>query len=134
MPLNFEDKLEIQELAVRYANAMDDGDLKAWLDTWAEDGVWEGGIGKYEGKKSLSGLLGDLGARIQNKRHVMTNFVIDSAGDLAKQKCYLFVFERENSTELVASAVYEDTLQKIDGRWKFIKRSVKLDPSFGKKL
>lgn len=134
MSLKFEDKVEIQELSARYANAMDDGNLEEWLDTWADDGIWEGAVGKYEGKSALAKLLGDLGARIQNKRHVMTNSVITGAGDQAVQQCYLLVFEREDSPALIATGVYKDTLKKIDGSWKFAQRAVKLDPSFTKKL
>lgn len=133
MSLCCEDKIEIQELSVRYANAMDNGSVDEWLDTWADNGVWEGGIGRYEGKLSLAKLLGDLGVRIQGKRHVMSNFIITGDQTEATQQCYLLVFERENAPALVASGVYIDKLKKIDGCWKFINRTVKLDPSFTRK-
>lgn len=133
MPLSHHDKIEIQELSARYANALDSGDIDAWLDTWADDGTWEGGLGKYEGKSSLAKLIMDLGARIKGKRHVMCNFVITEDGDIARQQSYLLVFERETSPALVASGVYHDILQKVNGHWKFSSRSVKLDPSFAPK-
>lgn len=129
MALSVEDKFEIQELAVRYANAMDDGDLNAWLSTWDENGIWEGGIGRYEGA-ALRNLLTDLGARIQGKRHVMTNFVISEVDSTVNLKSYLLVFERETGTKCVATGVYNDKLTKVGGEWKFAHRTVKLDPSF----
>ncbi len=130
MGLNYQDKMEIQELSVRYANAMDSGKADEWLDTWTDDGVWEGGLGTYEGKSVLVKLLDDLGVRIKGKRHVMCNFVIEGEGDKATQQCYLLVFERERSPELIATGVYVDALRKVDGVWKFSRRTVKLDPSF----
>ena len=130
MALTYQDKIEIYELSARYANALDSGDLEEWLDTWADNGVWEGALGKYEGRESLAKLPADLGARIQGKRHVMSNFVITGDAELATQKCYLLVFERERSAELIATGVYVDTIAKINGVWKFARRTVKLDPSF----
>jgi len=133
MPLNYQDKMEIQELAVKYANAMDSGNSDEWLQTWAEDGVWEGGLGVYEGKAALARVLVDLGARIQNKRHLMTNFVISDSNDQAIMQCYIVVVEREVSTAIVATGMYFDSLKKVDGIWKFARRNVKLDPSFAVK-
>jgi 3-phenylpropionate/cinnamic acid dioxygenase small subunit len=130
MNLTSDDKVAIQELSNRYANAMDNGDADGWLDTWDDAGVWEGGLGRYEGKANLRKLLDDLGARIQGKRHVMTNFVINGFGLEARQTCYLLVFEREMEAKLLATGVYTDRLKKVGGMWKFVHRSVKLDPSF----
>ncbi|MDR3615289.1 MAG: nuclear transport factor 2 family protein [Candidatus Obscuribacterales bacterium] len=130
MPLNFQDKMEIQDLIVRYANAMDSGKFDEWLETWADDGVWEGGLGVYAGKTALAKLPGDLGARIQGKRHLMSNFAIFESGDQAMSQCYMVVVEREVSTAIVATGVYFDSLKKIDGGWKFARRKVQLDPSF----
>jgi 3-phenylpropionate/cinnamic acid dioxygenase small subunit len=134
MPLNYQDKIEIQEIAVRYANAMDSGNFDDWLETWADDGVWEGGLGLYAGKAALAKLPIDLGARIQNKRHLMTNFVITESGDQATLQCYMVVVEREASASIVATGVYFDTLKKVDGSWKFARRTVKLDPNFAVKI
>lgn len=130
MLLTCEDKIEIQELTARYANAMDSENLEGWLETWSDDGIWQGGLGTYKGKSELRKLLDDLGARIKGKRHVMTNSVIDSAGDTAVQHCYLCVFERVTEPRLIATAVYNDVLTKASGAWKFARRTVTLDPSF----
>lgn len=130
MTLSADDKLEIQELAVRYANAMDAGDDQAWLATWEDDGVWEGGLGRYEGKAGLTKLLADLGARVQGKRHLMTNFVIEGDTTTASQTCYMVVADRVNEARIIATGVYTDKLKKTAGRWRFASRTVKLDPSF----
>lgn len=126
MTLSAEDKIAIQQLCAIYANAMDSGDVEQWLETWHQDGVWEGGVGRYEGKERLAQLLLDLGNRIVGKRHVMTNFVIDGDGTEAVQTCYLLIIDRAREL-LPGSAVYKDTLRKVDGCWLFTKRSVQLD-------
>jgi len=133
MSVSHQDKIEIQELSARYANALDSGNIGEWLDTWTDEGVWEGGLGKYEGKSSLAKLIKDLGARIQGKRHVMCNFVIDGNGDEARQQSYLLVFERETSPALIATGVYHDIVKRVNGNWKFASRLVKLDSSFAPK-
>ena len=121
-----DDKIAIQQLSAIYANAMDSGDIQEWLKTWDESGVWEGGIGKYQGKERLANLLPDLGARVIGKRHIMTNFVISVDGDQASQICYLMIIDR-NKTNLPGTAVYSDRLQKKNNEWLFVHRSVELD-------
>jgi ketosteroid isomerase-like protein len=126
MTLNAEDKIAIQELSAAYANAMDAGDIAGWLETWADDGVWEGGAGRYEGKERLAQLLPDLGNRIIGKRHIMSNFVNEGDGNEARQTCYLLIIDR-SKVSLPGSAVYVDTLQKKDGQWFFVQRKVQID-------
>lgn len=121
-----DDKIAIQQLSAIYANAMDSGDIDAWLATWDEEGVWEGGIGKYQGKEKLANLLPDLGPRVIGKRHIMTNFVIDIDGDHATQFCYLLIIDR-NKTNLPGTAVYSDRLRKRNNEWLFVHRSVAID-------
>jgi len=105
-----EDKIEIQELAARYANAMDDMDLDSWLSTWDISGIWKGGLGEFHGIEKLKELFAALGDRIKDRRHVMTNFVIDGDEAQAQQRCYMLVFDRVKEARLLASGVYNDRL------------------------
>lgn len=125
-----EDKIEIQELTARYANAMDDTDLDSWMSTWDVNGLWRGGLGEFHGSEKLKELFAALGDRIRDRRHVMTNFVIDGDEAQAQQRCYMLVFDRANEARLLASGVYNDRLIKTEGKWKFLERRVALDPSF----
>lgn len=59
----------------------------------------------------------------------MTNFVIKGENDSATQKCYLVVVEIGQPSRLVSTLVYEDRLQKISGRWRFVHRKVTMDVS-----
>ena len=125
-----EDKVEIQELTARYDNAMDDIETEFGMSTWDSNGLWKGGLGEFQGSDKLRELFAALGDRIKNRRHVMTNFVIQGDGQEAQQRCYMLVYDRVNEPRLIASGVYTDRLIKSDGRWKFLERRVVLDPSF----
>ena len=127
MVLSGEDQLAIQMLSSQYAMAMDDDEPDKWLETWSDGGVWQGGLGRYEGLASLRQLFIDLGERIKGKRHLMTNFVIEGDGNSAVQKCYLIVVAIGQPASLVSTLVYNDRLEKVGGRWKFTHRHVVLD-------
>lgn len=122
------DKIEIQELTARYALAMDEHDIESWMQTWAQTGspAWEGGLGTYEGLDRLRQLLPALKERLKNRRHMMSNFVIEGTTSGARQTCYMLIVDTTKQTQ-PGSAVYTDKLEKIDGIWLFTHRSVKLD-------
>jgi SnoaL-like domain len=126
MPISAQDKLEIRELASKYAIAMDEGNIEAWLETWAPHGVWEGGAGIYEGRERLRQLLPDIKERIRGKRHIMTNFVVTGDGVQASQTSYLLIVDIAKTT-LPGTAVYVDQLEKINNQWLFVHRKVVLD-------
>ena len=46
MPLSIEDQLDIMELMARYNHAIDGSQPEAWADTFTDDGVFEGSVGK----------------------------------------------------------------------------------------
>lgn len=125
--LTADDRVEIQELANRYSCAMDCNDMDAWISTWAPDGVWIGGVGTYRGTDELLQLLPDLGARVQGKRHIITNHVVSGTQSMAKLECYLLVVEAKVGGSSTVTGTYADELVKVDGRWVFSKRVMKLD-------
>lgn len=125
--LTADDRLEIQELANRYSCAMDCNDMDAWISTWAPDGVWIGGAGTYRGTEELLRLLPDLGARVQGKRHIITNHIVTGSASEARLTCYLLVVEAKIGGSSTVTGVYTDDLVKLDGKWVFSKRVMKLD-------
>ena len=127
LPLTADDRMEIQELASQYACAMDCNDLDSWISTWAADGVWVGRAGAYNGREQLLKLLPDLGERVQGKRHIMTNHIIKGNQSTAIMTCYLLVVEAKVGGNSTVTGTYSDELIKVDGRWVFSKRVMKLD-------
>lgn len=121
-----QDKTEIQELTAKYACAMDEQNRERWLSTWAPNGSWEGGIGTYEGDDRLLQLWSDLSERIKGKRHIMTNSIIEGTGNQATQTCYMLIVSVVGELRVVGLASYQDSLQKIDGKWCFSHRRLSL--------
>lgn len=125
--LTADDRLEIQELANRYSCAMDCNNMGEWISTWAPNGTWIGGVGAYRGTEELLRLLPDLGARVQGKRHIVTNHIVTGTQAEARMTCYLLVVEAKVGGSSTVTGTYTDDVVKIDGKWVFSKRVMKLD-------
>jgi hypothetical protein len=109
------------------------------METWADDGVldWVGGVehGKAEIRAAMSNfggaaMMGQLPANAterQRTRHQIINHVITVEGDLATSFAYWFAMTNRTThgqVELLYMGHYEDELARIDGQWKFKKRTV----------
>ncbi len=128
MPLTPGDKIEIADLCSRYALAVDQNDIEAWLTTWTEDGEMDASFGSAKGAVQLRALEERAqGGSSKGKRHVVANLATEGDGNHATATSYLVIFERKKSPAVVATAVYKDTLRKVDGRWKFARRELRTD-------
>ena len=137
--LTTEDRFAIMELVARYNYAADYGDANAWADTFAADGTFEGeqrtpdGTEKQftvKGRDELKHLYNSLHEKwgTTHYRHWNNNHLMEGDGDTASHTCY-FVFIRLNtgSPSIESTAVYNDKLKKIDGEWKFSRRTITWD-------
>jgi len=132
-----EDRALIENLSNHYMVAIDAGDLETVMDAWADDGVldWVFGVehGKAAIRKGLS-TFGGAGVSLpadaterRRMRHQLINHVITVDGDTAKSFAYWFAMSNRTThgqVELVYMGHYEDELARIDGKWKFKKRTV----------
>jgi ketosteroid isomerase-like protein len=134
-----EDRALIQNMSNHYMVAVDAGDIEKVMETWADDGVldWVGGVehGKAEIRAAMSNfggaaMMGQLPANAterQRTRHQIINHVITVEGDLATSFAYWFAMTNRTThgqVELLYMGHYEDELARIDGQWKFKKRTV----------
>ena len=133
-----DDRAEIENLSNRYMVAVDAGDIETVMSTWAEDGVLEWVFGVERGKaairKAMSGFGGaapytvPAGAKSRPRtRHQIINHVIDVDGNKAKTIAYWFALTNrtpQNDVQLLYFGHYEDTLEKVDGKWLFKTRKV----------
>ena len=128
------DKLAIQELNANYFWAVDSNDVKAYLDAWTEDGISQAAYGSVSGHQELASRFESMQQSLsKNKRHIVSNLVIELQGDKAVQKCYLVVFERQDEPTVISTAIYHDELTRTSTGWKFSKRSISIDPSWNPK-
>ena len=138
-PSYAEDRALIENMSNHYMVAVDAGDIETVMKTWAEDGVldWVGGVehGKAEIRAAMSnfggaGVMGTLPADAterQRTRHQIINHVITVDGDTATSFAYWFAMTNRTThgqIEFLYMGHYEDELARIDGEWKFTKRTV----------
>jgi len=128
MSLTAEDRAEIQNLAGRYSQALDDGDAEAWAAVWTEDGVME----MVSQERWISGAaLRSLAARDPSRaqsRHMPSTFVIEGDGaEEASMRSYVTVVRCGDPASIVFQGRYVDKLRRVDGAWKLAHRTILTD-------
>ena len=126
-----EDQLAIQRVITNYSAFLDARDYDGYVGLFTEDGVWQNGSTRREGRAEiramLTGLFGEPEAGFVNLAsfHQIGNFEIDVDGDTARAKSrFVFVWRGEGGAPTPAlSGQYHDELVRVDGEWK-IKRRV----------
>jgi uncharacterized protein (TIGR02246 family) len=113
--LGWDDRLAIRELVALYDRAIDDGDAAAWAACFTEDGVWDAGAVKVEGRDALEAFRG--------ARHACANFDVEGDGDEARLRCdNLMLRPGDAGVTAFWAADYDDRVRRVDGRWLFASR------------
>ncbi len=132
---SIEERLAIEDLFVRYAAALDEGDAEGVVGCFTDDGWLDSPIvGRHQGKARLRQFAQKIveskqrGAQL---RHVVSNFRVDVAGDRGRARCYLLDFATAaGECELLSSGEYDCELRRVDGEWLFASRIVRMDRTF----
>jgi actinorhodin biosynthesis protein ActVIA len=98
--------------------ALDDGDIAAWVETFTEDGVFasNGLPDPVAGREGLAALGRDAVARLNDKgairRHFVFNVIVEPSPDgILRTTCYVPVFDTiDGVTSLTTSTVMRDEL------------------------
>ena len=131
-----EEWFHINQLFVRYATALDRGDVEGVVECFTADGTIDspvlGRFGGHAGVREFAlrteRMLRQHGAQF---RHVVSNLRADVDGDTARATCYLHDFlTRDGRTELLSPGEYDCRLRREGGRWRFVHRLVRMDQSF----
>jgi hypothetical protein len=135
-----EDLEEIRTLRHRYAygaNIVDgvSGDLAAFGALFAEDGVFDVGMGVATGPKEIEAMMGGLTTQWKSAMHYMLNPLIEIDGDRATGTVTgLFAFHGEApSAPIWLCNIYDDTYVRTPAGWRFQSvriRTVFADPAF----
>ncbi len=127
-----EDRLEIDDLFVRYVCALDEGDVDTLVECFAEDGSLASPVaGVHKGHAAIR-KFAERFARYRASgaqlRHVISNLRIDADGDRAHAKCYLVVFlTRNGETRVIPPGQYDCDLVRTREGWRFQHRVVAHD-------
>jgi ketosteroid isomerase-like protein len=115
-----------QLVAGDYPRALDAHDWDAYLAHFTDDGELTLGPQAAKGHDEMRKLLEGLGdERID---HVITNLSYRIDGDSATGGAYWQDIGLVNGAPgVVVAGHYDDTLRKVDGEWKFAKRSIVID-------
>jgi uncharacterized protein (TIGR02246 family) len=120
-----EDQLAIQRVITDYSAFLDARDYDGYVGLFTEDGVWQNGATRREGRAEiramLTGLFGEPDPDFVNRSsfHQIGNFEIDVDGDTARAKSrFVFVMRGERGAPTPAlSGQYHDELVRVGGRW-----------------
>lgn len=130
MPLNADDQLAIRDLAARYNHAIDGGDGTAYADTFVDDGVLDAGALFVEGRAALEQFGSSFAGTVRAPRHIAASLVVDGDGDHAELRAYVQMFALVGEPprhEVTASGTYRDTLVRVNGGWRFVRRTFTID-------
>jgi 3-phenylpropionate/cinnamic acid dioxygenase small subunit len=139
MSLSSEDRQQLNDLMMRYARAVDiDGTEEEFLAMFTEDAVIDGPAAHHEGTQGVKDFARRVIERrkLRQGRHVVTNLLIEGAGDHASVRAYLVVYMTETTpippknsrtSELLYVGVYECIARRVDGAWRLKQRIVKVD-------
>jgi ketosteroid isomerase-like protein len=115
-----------QLVAGDYPRALDAHDWDTYVSYFAEDGELSLGPQMAKGHAEMKQLLEGLGDERIN--HIISNLSYRIDGDTATGGAYWedigFV---EGAPGVVVAGHYDDALRKVDGEWKFTKRSIVID-------
>ena len=129
--MTIEDRMAINELFVRYATALDKGDIETVVDCFTGDATLESPIiGIIAGSEAIRAFAGRFAAQRTagtQFRHMITNIAAEVAagGDRARATAYLLVLiTRDGKSRRLPPGRYECEMVKTGGAWRFSRRVV----------
>ncbi|PJR65886.1 nuclear transport factor 2 family protein [Raoultella sp. T31] len=123
---NIADKIEIKELNAKYNFSVDESDAESWASCFTPDGVFNALLpGKSpRGTQELIDFVEVVAESFGQMHHLTTNEIIIIEGNKAQQKCYLQFIYKKNGLTQGGICIYNDWLEKENGKWKCSRRDV----------
>ncbi|MGZ8749023.1 MAG: nuclear transport factor 2 family protein [Mycobacterium sp.] len=114
-----EDMLAIGQLPIRYALAVDERDVDAWVDLFVPDVRVASAVGRDALRDTITGMLRMFYRSIH--QIVGHRIVITDEQD-ASGSVYCRAEHEVGDRWVVMAIRYDDTYQKVDGQWYFARR------------
>ena len=130
MPASIEDRFALQELAARYARAVDRRDYAAFSALFTRDGVLCGpGYSMRAHDEITKGIR--LIEQYESTQHCVHQQLVDVNGDAATGETYCVarhVYEKAGVRRKLDMGVrYQDEYRREQGAWRFARRELLLD-------
>lgn len=118
-----QDTLDIQQLAIRYAMAVDERDVDAWVELFIPDVVV---IRHRVGRAALRDFITPHLRLFYRSIHQIAGHRVDLLGsDRATGAVYCRAEHEVGQRWIVVAIRYDDEYQKVDGKWYFVRRADK---------
>jgi hypothetical protein len=130
------------ELTHRYAFGLDADEGRGVADLFTSDGVWDAdhlGYGHLTGRDELEGYFAGSEGRAEAMCHLFSNHrIVESTDDTMRATSYVHGVVVRAGKDVVRHDVvlYDDELTKVDGEWRFARRTLRrlLDFRTGRKV
>ena len=131
------DRLKIEDLFVRYAEALDNGQVETVVDCFTADAVLTSpAIGSIAGADAVRAFAEQFRARLAagaQFRHMITNLAVavEPDGRRARATAYLMVaISKDGATRFLPPGRYDCELVCDGGVWRFARRAVLHDGDY----
>jgi ketosteroid isomerase-like protein len=123
------DRLAIHDLFVRYASALDNGEVETAVGCFTDDAALESpAIGHIEGVAAIRAFARRFAAQREagtQFRHIISNLAVSIEGERARATAYLLVLiSRDGAHRSLPPGRYECDLVNQGGEWRFARRIV----------
>jgi 3-phenylpropionate/cinnamic acid dioxygenase small subunit len=118
------DRLDIIDVAVRYATSVDTRDWTSLPALFTADAVWEyrSGDERHTGPADIVARVRAGIQPLDATQHVVTNHVVAVAGDEASHTCYYLAQHLRGGESFLAAGRYEDRLRRDRDAWRIASR------------
>jgi uncharacterized protein (TIGR02246 family) len=126
--LSTDDKIAIQELVATASLRVDDHDAAGFAATFTEDGVFERGDATVQGRAAITTFMEEhiAAGGEDDAAHLNVNFVIEGGGDRATSTSRVVKLKTAPEAEIIAVAIYRDSLVRNEEGWRFARRALEL--------
>ena len=127
-----EDEAAIRRLAALYARAMDRNEPLLLAQIFSADAVLEGPGFSMQGHAQICAVPGMLKGLYRMTQHQIHQQTVTVSGDDAEAETYcsaqhLSAQGDGGASVLVWAMRYQDLLRREDGRWRFLRRTARID-------
>jgi uncharacterized protein (TIGR02246 family) len=117
--LTAEDRVAIEQLCARYANAADTGDAAAWADCFTVDGRFVSFGRTHAGREALMAVTEGSRNRPPG-RHWIANLVVEATDYGASATAYLaWLHITKSPVTMPTTGIYRDELVRTPAGWRF---------------